>query len=88
MIVLASGMAGFWIWVVLNDEDGLFGPVSRWAKKSPRREKWLSCPWCAGAWFSILATLAFLVDGVARIAVYALAAAALTGLLGSYFGED
>lgn len=88
LAVPVAGMAGFWIWVVLNDEDGLFAPVNRWAKKKPRREKWMTCPWCAGAWFAILGTAAFLAEGVARAAVYALAAAAVTGLLGSYFGED
>lgn len=90
MNALLAGLTGFWIWTVLNDEEGLFRPVNRWMQRGYYRRKWMSCPWCSGAWFALAATLGLRPpdDSIARTIVTALAAAAITGMLGSYFGED
>ena len=85
---LLAGMAGFWVWTVLNDEDGMFAPINRVLQKTRWTEKWLACPWCSGAWFSIAASLTLYHPSIAEAIVTALAAAAVCGLLGSYFQGD
>ena len=88
--VVVAGLAGFWCWTVLNDPDGLFKRLNRWAKKTYYGNKWISCPWCSGAWFAILAAVALREPEEAwyRTLAIAIAAAAVTGMLGSYFEED
>ena len=81
---LVAGLAGLWLWVVLNDEGGIFGFVPRLAAKTEYTRKWLSCPWCSGAWFSGLMSVALWHPSVIPTIITALAAAAITGLVGSY----
>ena len=84
---LVGGLAGFWLWTVLNDEDGIFGPVTRLLHRTSVTRKWLVCPWCSLAWFSIAGSLVIYHPSPAPALVTALAAAGLGGLLGSYFEE-
>ena len=83
-VAIVAGLAGFWLWNVLNDEDGIFRRVNRLLHKNEMTKKWLVCPWCSGAWFSIAGSVALHHDGVASTLVTAIAAAAVCGLVGSY----
>lgn len=83
-VAIVSGLAGFWVWVVLNDEEGVARVVTRVLHRWGWTRKWLMCPWCSGAWLSIAASLSVFHPSVASAAVTALAAAGITGLLGSY----
>lgn len=87
-VALLAGLAGLWLWSVLNDDDGMFAPVPRVLTRWRWTKKWLRCPWCSGAWFSMTASLIVFHPSVAAAAVTALAAAAVTGLLGSYIQGD
>lgn len=85
---VVAGLAGFWLWSVLNDEDGIARPVNRLLMKTSWSAKWMQCPWCSGAWFSGIASVAVFHPSVVAAAVTALAAAAVCGALGSYFQGD
>lgn len=85
---LVAGLAGVWLWSVLNDEDGMFKIVPRVLGKNRWTAKWLSCPWCSGAWFSIAASLIVFHPSVGAAVVTALAAAGVAGLLGSYIAGE
>lgn len=87
-VVIVSALAGLWPWVVLNDEDGLFRRVNAILDKRDLTRKWMKCPWCSGAWFSIIASVSIFHPSDARIAVTALASAAVTGLMGSYMAQE
>lgn len=86
-VALIAGLAGFWLWAVLNDEEGIAGPVTRLLEKNRVTEKWMRCPFCSGAWFAGIASVSVFHPSVVVTIVTALAAAAVTGLLGSYVGE-
>lgn len=81
---LVAGLAGVWVWSVLNDEDGLFSGVPTLLNRWSWSEKWLQCPWCSGAWFSIAFSVSVYHPSVWETIVTALAAAAVCGLIGSY----
>ena len=81
---LVAGLAGVWLWAVLNDEDGLFAAVPRLLSRNHWTNKWLKCPWCSGAWFSMAASVAVYHPSVVLTIVTALAAAAVCGVVGSY----
>lgn len=85
---LVSGLAGFWVWTVLNDEDGIFKPITLVLHRTEITRKWLACPWCSGAWFSIAASLLLFHVWVTPAIITAIAAAAVCGVLGSYFQGD
>lgn len=88
--VLIAALAALWGWMNLNDDTGIFGFIPRAAERvGGLREKGLKCPWCSGAWLAIAATLLLRSAGdpIGYTIVAAFAAAAVTGLLGSYFGE-
>lgn len=87
-VALISGFASFWLWTVLNDDEGIFAPVNRLLQKNDYTEKWMRCPWCSGAWFAMLASLLLFHVWVAPAVITAIAAAAVTGALGSYFQGD
>lgn len=87
-VALVAGLAGLWVWTVLNDEDGMFGVVTRLLHRTRWTKKWLVCPWCSGAWFSGAASLIVFHPSIAVAIVTALAAAGITGLLGSYIQGD
>lgn len=87
-VAVISGLAGLWVWTVLNDEDGMFGVVTRLLHRSHWTKKWLVCPWCSGAWFAGAGSLILFHPSVSAAAVTALAAAGITGLLGSYLQGD
>ena len=87
-LAIVAGLAGFWLWTVLNDEDGLFGFVARAAARLEMTRKWLSCPWCSGAWFSIAFSLILFHPSWGDAVITSIAAAAVCGALGSYFQGD
>ena len=84
---LVGGLAGLWIWVVLNDEEGILSWLNRALAKHPVSLKWMTCPWCSGAWFAGAAAIAVYHPSIVAAVVVALAAAAVTVLIGSYLGE-
>ena len=87
-VAVIAGLAGFWVWTVLNDETGIAGPMTRLLHKNSVTKKWLICPWCSGAWFSATASLIMFHDPIPTAVITAIAAAAITGVLGSYFQGD
>lgn len=86
-VAVISGLVGFWFWSVLNDDTGIAAPVNRLLEKNSFTKKWMICPFCSGAWFAIIPSLILLHDPLDVAVITAFAAAALTGLLGSYFGD-
>lgn len=82
-VAFVAGLAGVWLWAVLNDDEGMFWPVPRFLNRWHWTEKWLRCPFCSGAWFSIIATVAVYRPSIAETIVTALAAAAVCGTLGA-----
>lgn len=86
--VVISGLASVWLWSVLNDEDGMFGFATRLLSRHRWTEKWLVCPWCSGAWFAIAGSLAVYHPSPAEAIVTALAAAGVSGVVGSYIQGD
>ena len=87
-VALVSGLAAVWIWTVLNDEDGIFHRVNAFFTRWPITRKWMMCPWCSGSWFAGLASIAVFHPLDARTVVTALAAAGVTGLVGSYIVQE
>ena len=45
------------------------------------------CPFCSGAWFAIIPSLILVHDSWDVALITAFAAAAITGILASYFGD-
>jgi hypothetical protein len=86
-VAVICGLFGFWFWAVLNDDTGIAAPVSRLLEKNDFTKKWMICPFCSGAWFAIIPSLVLLHDPLDVALITAFAAAAITGILGSYFGE-
>lgn len=84
MTALICGLAGVWVWSVLNDEDGIVGWLTRLLQKNSVTKKWMVCPWCSGAWFAGIASVSVCHSGVAVTVVTALASAGVTGLVGSW----
>lgn len=83
-----AGLAGFWLWTVLNDEDGIFGFLNGLLAKNHITKKWMECPWCSGAWFSIIGSFILFHPSVPAAIVVSLAASAVCGMLGSYFNGE
>jgi hypothetical protein len=84
-IAIICGLFGYWLWSVLNDEEGAFGFVTRFLSRWEWTSKWLKCPYCSGAWFAIIPSLILFHPSFVAAVVTAFAAAAITGLLGSNF---
>lgn len=87
-VALIAGLAGLWVWTVLNDDEGILAPVHRLLDKNHVTRKWMTCPWCSGAWFSIAATVVLFHPSVLTTIVVALAASAICGMLGSYISGE
>jgi hypothetical protein len=87
-VAVIAGLFGVWWHSTLNDEEGLFAPVTRLLYQRPLTKKWLQCPWCSGAWISGAASLLLLHDDWTSAVITAFAAAAITGMLGSYIQGD
>ena len=87
-VALVAGLAGVWLWTVLNDEDGILGRVTGIMERREITAKWMKCPWCSGAWFAGIASVAVFHPLDARTVVTALAAAGVTGLVGSYIAGE
>lgn len=86
-VAVISGLVGFWFWMVLNDDTGILAPVNAVLQKNRHSLKFMRCPWCSGAWFSIIPSLILLHDPLAPAVTTAFAAAAVTGLLGTTLGD-
>lgn len=85
---IIGGLAGLWLWTVLNDEDGILGFLNRLLQKWSVTDKWMSCPWCSGAWFSITASVLIYHPSIASAIVTGVAAAAICGLIAMYVQGD
>lgn len=86
-VAIISGLFGVWIWTVLNDDEGIAKPVNALLQKNRYSNKFMRCPWCSGAWFAIIPSLILFHEPLTAALITAFAAAAITGLLGSYFGD-
>lgn len=91
--LVLSALAAVWGWFVLNDPKAprLILWMSRTLKRLPKGEKLVNCPWCIGAWLSILSTvyLHWVMDLLGwTTPIAALAAAGLTGMLGGLIAES
>lgn len=82
-IAVICGLASYWLWSVLNDEEGIAAPLYRLLEKNSWTEKWMKCPFCSGAWFAIIPSLILFHPSFFYAVVTALAAAAIAGILGS-----
>ena len=86
-VAVISGLVGFWFWSVLNDDEGIARPVHHALEKNSVTKKWMICPFCSGAWFAIIPSLILLHDPLDVALITAFAAAAVTAVLGIYFGD-
>ena len=86
-VALIAGLVGFWFWSVLNDETGIAKPVHNLLLKNTVTKKWMLCPFCSGAWFAIIPSLLLFHESLIPALITAFAAAAVTALLGAYFGD-
>ena len=82
-VAIIAALFGTWFWTVLNDDEGIFSPVNTLLQKNRYSNKFMRCPWCSGAWFSITPSLVMLHDPLDIAVITAFAAAAITGILGS-----
>lgn len=82
-VAIIAALFGTWFWSVLNDDEGIFSPVNALLQKNGYTNKFMRCPWCSGAWFSIAPSLVLFHEPLAPALITALAAAAITGILGS-----
>jgi hypothetical protein len=87
-VALIAGLCGFWFWTVLNDDEGILAPLNRLFQKNRYTLKFMRCPWCSGAWFALIPSLLLFHDDLIPAVVTGFAAAAITGMLGSYFQGD
>lgn len=82
--IVAGSLCAVWFWTVLNDDTGIAKPIYRLLEKHPWSAKWMECPWCSGAWFALAATIPLYHPTIFAALVAGFAAAAITGLIGSY----
>lgn len=87
-VAVLAGLFGVWWHTVLNDDEGILSPLNGLLLKNDYTAKWMRCPWCSGAWFSISASLLLFHDPLAPAIITAFAAAAITGFIGSYIQGD
>lgn len=87
-VALIAGLASVWVWIVLNDDEGIAGPLTRLLRKSDITRKWMECPWCSGAWFALAGVLVLWDGSILSGVIVWLAAAAIAGMIGSYLGES
>lgn len=87
-VAVIAGLCGVWFWTVLNDDEGIAAPLNGLLKKNRYTLKFMRCPWCSGAWFAIIPSLLLFHDDLIPAVATAFAAAAITGLIGSYFQGD
>jgi hypothetical protein len=87
-VAVVCGLFSLWFWTVLNDETGIAKPVHLLLLKTDVTKKWMICPWCSGAWFAIIPSLLLFHGDLIPAVVTAFAAAAIAGMLGSYFQGD
>jgi len=83
-VAVIAGLFGVWFHTVLNDDTGIAKPVNHLLARHPWTEKWMECPWCSGAWFSIIPSLLMFHDDLTSAVITAFAAAAITGIVGMY----
>lgn len=84
------GLAAFWAWTVTS-MAGPFTPLRRALLRLPAGSKLVGCPFCLGAWYSIIGTVVLHAATQTlswQTPAVALAAAGVCGLLGSYLPVD
>jgi hypothetical protein len=82
--IVAGALCAVWIWTVLNDDTGIAKHLNRLLSRNSVTKKWMECPWCSGAWFALAATIPLYHPTIFAALVAGFAAAAITGLIGSY----
>jgi hypothetical protein len=87
-VALIAGLFSFWFWSVLNDDTGIAAPLNRLLEKNDYTKKWMICPFCSGAWFAIIPSLILFHEPLDQALITAFAAAAVTGMVGSYIAGD
>ena len=98
LAIVARAPAAFFIWWVLARTDT---PFLRWLQRPLRKRastfKFISCPWCAGAWASLVVALLGLATldvahgwqgAVAELIVRWFGTAGLVGLAGTLIPDD
>lgn len=85
---MIAGLFGVWWHTVLNDDEGILSPLNGLLQKNDYTEKFMRCPWCSGAWFSVVPSLLLFHDDLIPAVITAFAAAAITGFIGSYIQGD
>lgn len=93
-IVVIAALGAVWGWFVLNDPKAprFIVGLGNLLRKLPKGEKLVGCPWCIGAWFSIIAVVlqewALGVLDPVLTPIHALAAAGLCGIIGGFIADD
>lgn len=76
-----AGVASYRVWRLLAHDRIGEAARTRLIPEGTRRDYWLGCPWCSGAWVN-LAMVAPLVDDWASYAYTVAVASVITGWLG------
>lgn len=87
-VAVIAGLFSAWCWAVLNDDEGIAGPLHRLLEKNEFTKKWMTCPLCSGAWFAIIPSLVLFHDPLIPALIVAFAAAAVSAILTTYFLGD
>ena len=87
-VAVIAGLFGVWWHTVLNDDEGILSFLNGWLQKNEYTDKWMRCPWCSGAWFSIIPALVIFHDDWSVAVIVAFAAASITGFIGMYIQGD
>lgn len=87
-IAVIAGLVGSWFWAVLNDDEGIAGPLHRLLSKNEFTKKWMECPLCSGAWFAIIPSLILFHDALLPALITAFAAACVSAIISTYFLGD
>lgn len=84
--VVVAALAAIWAWRVLNTPKAPppIPWIARALRRLPKGDYLVTCPWCIGAWFSIIGVIAL---GQYN-PVYWLAAAGLCGYAATFLLDD
>ncbi len=87
LLLLAA--AAFRTWWLLAQDTILDRPRARFVRWLPKGEEFITCPWCAGFWISILWWLAWVAwPHWTLVIAVPLAISALVGIVGSLTASE